>query len=124
MTNAVQQPEQSRPERATSDDRRRTGRVLVDGLSCSQGRVLDMSVSGFRLMRWTKWKAGECRRISLPVLAGRTMVISGRCQWCERVGLFKYRCGIEFLDLTEEHREALRHIALTNAKRAWCGVSI
>lgn len=103
-------------------DDRLAGRMVVEGLTSSQGRVLDMSVTGMRVVRSTRWRPGEIRRLSLPVLAGRTMALPAVCRWCEKIGFFKYLCGIEFLDLTPEHREALRHVALTNAKRGWLGV--
>ena len=104
-------------------DRRRAGRVMVDQLSCSQGKVVDMSVNGMRLVRTTRWKPGEIRKIGFPVLAGRTMHIAGRCHWVRRTGFFRWECGIEFLGLSEDQKEALRHVALTHAKRAWCGVA-
>jgi hypothetical protein len=102
---------------------RRAGRVMVDGLTCSQGRVIDMNASSLRLSRSTRWRPGEIRRVSLPVLAGRTMPLVGICRWCRKVGFFKWVCEVEFLDLTDDHREALRYIALTNAKREWVGVA-
>ena len=111
----------AQPAASAADDRR-AGRVLVEGLSCSQGRVIDMSAQGCTLIRMTRWKPGESRRLSFPVLAGRTMVIAGRCVAAKRMGLFKHACDVEFLDLTDDHREALRHIAISNAKRAWCGL--
>ena len=104
-------------------DRRESGRMMVEGLSCSQGKVLDLSSRGMRIVRTTRWRAGEIRQVSFPVLAGRTMVVAARCEWIRRTGFFKYTCGIEFLGLSDDHKEALRNIALTNAKRVWCGIA-
>ncbi len=106
-----------------SSERRNAGRVMVDSLSCSQGKVIDMSVNGMRIYRATRWRPGEIRKIGFPVLAGRTMTIAGRCHWIRRAGFFKWECGIEFLGLSEEQQQALRHVALTHAKRSWCGVA-
>jgi hypothetical protein len=102
---------------------RRAGRVMVDGLSCSQGKVVDMNATSLRLTRSTRWRPGEIRRVSLPVLAGRTMPLVGICRWSKKIGFFRYLCEVEFLDLTDDHKEALRYIALTNAKRDWMGVA-
>jgi len=107
----------------SAQDRRACGRVMVEGLTCSQGRVIDMSVSGMRVARGTRWRPGEIRKLEFPVLAGRTMTIAGRCTWAQRAGIFRWICGIEFLGLSDEQKEALRHIALTNAKRAWSGLA-
>jgi|GEM_PF-3342660 len=102
---------------------RRAGRVMVDGLSCSQGKVVDMNATSLRLTRATRWRPGEIRRVSLPVLAGRMMPLVGICRWSKKIGFFRYLCEVEFLDLTDDHKEALRYIALTNAKREWIGVA-
>lgn len=108
---------------AAGGNNRQAGRVMVDQLSCSQGKVIDMSVNGMRMTRATRWRPGEIRKIAFPVLAGRTMTIAGRCHWVRRTGFFRWECGIEFLGLSDEQKEALRHVALTHAKRAWCGVA-
>jgi len=104
-------------------DRRAAGRVMVEGLSCSQGRVIDMNVGGMRVVRGTRWRPGEIRKIAFPVLAGRTMTVAGRCTSTQRAGIFRWVCGVEFLGLSDDQKEALRHIALTNAKRAWTGLT-
>jgi len=113
----------ARNAQATGADRRHAGRVMVEQLNCTQGRIIDMSVNGMRLYRATRWRPGEIRKIGFPVLAGRTMTIAGRCHWVRRTGFFRWECGVDFLGLSDEQKEALRHVALTHAKRAWCGVA-
>lgn len=107
-----------RPEVAgtTKDgpDRRRQGRLPLDDVTCSLGRILDLSAGGMRI---------ECRkRYSGRVAAdlidqeGHIMVWT-TVAWIKRRGLFKFEIGFVFEDIDGTIAKRLTKLAMTHRYR-------
>lgn len=106
------------PEELTAPNKRRFGRFVSRRVSCSLGRVLDLSAKGLRLQR----RGG--RRIkpdqSLPVTLrglGMELRIRARVIWSERVGLMRHEVGLEFEDIPPETMPKLAQLAQNGATR-------
>lgn len=89
---------------------RRHGRVLCQDVSCSLGKVLDLSASGMRVMTGEKLPLDECLTFSIGS-ADEMFPVCGRVVWTKRSGFFKRETGIRFERLPEATIAALRRLA-------------
>lgn len=100
--------DQGQPQTCT----RRAGRFTTTGLTCSLGKVLDLSRDGMRI---------QARRVPAGIvtveLTDRNIVmyLNAEVIWSKRVGLFKHEFGVRFLDLP---REAVTQLALIAQARS------
>lgn len=99
-----------------SNQRRRTGRLGVEMLQCSLGRLLDLSAGGLRV-NGPAVPVGSSiliRITSEVAIAGDApieLTVKGRVAWStpRRKGLFE--SGIEFVEVTPEQRARLTQVA-------------
>jgi hypothetical protein len=89
-------------------NKRRHGRVRVQGVTTNLGDVIEISASGMSLER--RWKApvtpGEVVNILLSSEYG-CLVLPSRGVWTDKLGMVTHRSGVLFLDLAGERRAAL-----------------
>jgi hypothetical protein len=99
-------------ELGTSDsDKRRHGRVMCQGITCSLGNVLDLSASGMRIKtRFKLPEKGEVFVISIETMDGPLGVL-GRVRWTKRRGLVMREAGVEFFDVGPRTRAILSQLA-------------
>lgn len=110
-------PKDARPNQSQgfSVASRREARLHTAQLTCSQGRVADITASGMRLIS----PKGE-----LPEVGNTqdytfddgfsTLTISGCVKWVRKGSAFSRRAevGVEFVDLTQGQRDALVRLAV------------
>ena len=95
-------------------DVRRQGRLGQEAVVCDLGVVLDLSTAGMRL---------RCSRVPKKdfttklVGLGSEVTVKGKVVWSKRAGLFKKLCGIEFVGLTDQDRDKITRMGMTNRKR-------
>lgn len=89
---------------------RKHGRVLCQDVSCSLGKVLDLSASGMRVTTGEKLPLDECISFSIRA-AEEAFQVCGRVVWMKRSGFFKREAGIRFERLPETTIAALRRLA-------------
>lgn len=95
-------------------DVRRQGRLGQEAVVCDLGVVLDLSTAGMRL-RCSKIPKDEFTTKLIGL--GSEVTVKGRVVWNKRAGLFKKLCGIEFVDLTDQDRDKITRMGMTNRKR-------
>jgi hypothetical protein len=99
---------------STPDSGRKSGRMLVEGIKCSRGRLLDLSKTGARILSKSSWKRGERRQLVLT--GSRVQVrVTAECRHCEKLGMFKHVVGVQFIDC-----EANLHAAMLELVRTHC----
>lgn len=90
------------------ENRRRHGRVRVQGVSSNIGDVIELSASGMSVQR--RWKApvapGEVVSVRLASSYG-CLVLPARGVWTDKQGLLMHRSGLLFLDVAGDRRTAL-----------------
>ncbi|HYE02275.1 MAG TPA: PilZ domain-containing protein [Phycisphaerales bacterium] len=74
-------------------------RFTTDNLDCSEGRIMDLSVTGMRLTRSRSWRPGESREVLLTSRAGLPVRLRATCVWARRTGPFRHTVGVAFTDL-------------------------
>ena len=95
-------------------EQRGFGRMRVDEVRCSLGRLLDLSMSGCQIRRSSAPKKGEmhaprCFWIETPT--GGRLEVRGTLVRHAHAGFRKHELGYAFTDLTTEQRETLCEIA-------------
>lgn len=98
--------------RDSSPEDRRHGRFRCEGVRCSIGQILDISVSGMRVSRRRPPKAGvgDEATVTMPVNDGK-LQITAKVVWVKKAGFFTHEIGLTFVDLTPEARTALYSIS-------------
>jgi len=98
------------------DNRRRHGRIRCELVSCSLGRVLDVSASGVRVRGKGRpsIRVDDHVTMTLSCPAGEVVALL-RCARLQRAGLFGFEAGLEFVQPTPELRRMLSFIAQTNS---------
>lgn len=91
--------------RASANQRRR-GRVVAHGVTCTLGRVLDISGGGMRLETRRALRAGQERIVIVRTPDGEFAAMV-RVAWARRVGAFTRRAGVMFVDLSPQAKPAL-----------------
>lgn len=79
-------------------------------MTCSLGKVLDLSASGMRVLTKEKLPANEIIAFSIGA-SDETLPVCGRVVWTKRAGFFKREAGIRFERLPEATIAALRNLA-------------
>lgn len=95
----------------TTTTRRRAERHAVETLSCSLGRVVDLSATGMRLACADKppVQVGQTGKVTLSSPGG-SLQVNGRIVWLRRVGGLtskKHEMGVEFVRLAPGTTEAI-----------------
>ncbi len=102
------------------DNRRRGGRILIDQIRCSAGKVLDLSSTGARLSTAQNWDKDDANAIEFIGPDGRKLCVMARCMWVKRRWFSRRRVvGVRFEGLTDVQQLQLTKIATGCAKRAW-----
>ena len=107
-----------RPEPKAPDpnQKRRTGRISPEGVSCDLGRVLNLSAGGIKLAGRGPRPGDEGETISMLIDWGLSkMVFEGVICRFERRGLFGWTVGIKFENLTPAHKQALSKASMLAA---------
>lgn len=102
------------PKLTNEQCRRRGGRLAQEGLSCSLGKVIEMSASGMSVV--TRKRPAQELEVSIYSHIG-TLVIKCKLVRLAPEGLFTYRVGLQFLDLDEQGRSNIAHIARLHRER-------
>ena len=83
---------------------RRNGPFPIEDLSCSSGSILDVSMTGIRLLlRWPLSDSYELT-ISHRDLEAK---LNGRVKWSRRISVFCWEVGLEFVEPSIEDRALL-----------------
>ncbi len=100
---------------STESNRRRTGRLKTDCVTCDAGEVIDLSASGARVLAKRAWREGEVRRVEVegPNISVR---VPARCVWTRKEGK-KNLIGLAFEQLGEDQHLALMALARAYAHR-------
>jgi hypothetical protein len=102
------------PDDADGVNRRKHGRVKVEGLTCSWGRILDLSGGGARVrMNLRCPSIGQLIQTTLPTPGG-DLNLAARVVWARKVGLMSWEIGCEFVALDA----ASQRLLLTAAEGA------
>ncbi|GAB4548291.1 MAG: hypothetical protein Tsb0013_08730 [Phycisphaerales bacterium] len=100
-------------------DNRRAGRMRVDEVRCSLGRVLDLSKSGCLIKRSKAPKPEDVGRVDtiwIDTPCGGRLHLRARLARHRHVGFRRHACGYEFIDVTDEQRAALVEIARSSVR--------
>jgi hypothetical protein len=112
-----------RPDDDDAVNRRRAGRLAIEGVRNSEGEVFDLSCTGARLKTRRRWREGETHDVTFECDGeGRAMMLRARCVWVRKISMFSRMVGVEFVDLTPEQQKTLTDLAMRSAKRAWKGL--
>jgi hypothetical protein len=99
-------------KKTTSNDKRRSGRLRVELLTCKLGHVLDLSATGMRVRRRGRQlvQKGDRVQVTLKSLLGQHVV---KCEvmWVKRLGFLRYEYGLCFVDISPEESRAIIEIA-------------
>src|SRR6185503_13048370 len=77
-------------------ERRSSGRMLIEGVVCKLGIVLDLSAGGMRVLS-TRRHCGELD-VVLQSWGGK-LAVRGDVMWCIRAGFRRNVIGVRFLDV-------------------------
>ncbi|MEQ8845632.1 MAG: PilZ domain-containing protein [Phycisphaerales bacterium] len=117
---------QARPEPREPDpnQKRRTGRISPDCITCDLGKVLDLSGGGVRLggRGPSPGRVGQPVKLTLDWGMG-SLVFEGVVTRLERKALFGWTAGIRFENLTPAHKQALSKASMLAASGEitdWC----
>lgn len=91
-------------------NRRKRGRVKCSHLSCTLGRVLDISASGLRV-GGTGFGPGKGSVVSIQIIGPEERVpVQAKVVWLKR-RLFRFEAGLEFTALSASARRSIAEIA-------------
>jgi hypothetical protein len=92
-------------------DRRKSGRVRIEGFVCSRGRVLDLSATGLRFKStFFAPVVGDLIHLVMQTPDG-DMPVTARVAWIKRTGLISREVGAEFAGLSQQARASLLRLA-------------
>lgn len=116
----------ARPEPTEPDpnQKRRTGRISPEGVTCNLGKVLDLSGGGVKVSgRGPRpGQPGQMIRLKLDWGMG-AMVFEGAITRMERRAFFGWVVGVRFENLTPAHKQALSRASMLAASGEitdWC----
>lgn len=100
---------------ANSVAARRDARLSTPQLTCSHGRVADITASGMRLIspKGELPEVGDAQEYSFDD-GTSTLAVNGCVKWVRKGSAFTRRAevGVEFIDLTQGQRDALVRLAV------------
>lgn len=98
------------PAPAQQENTRRHGRVICQDITCSVGKILDLSASGMRVRTRHKLPEGA---VFMVVLHGLEQPLRVPCRvtWSKRSGFFSREFGIVFHETDGTTRSALTRLA-------------
>ena len=87
--------------------------MKIEGISCSRGKLLDLSRGGCRVQVRRPWQVGEQRAVEL--LGARVGVtVAGECRRVDKIGFMKYAIGLQFVDTDDAVNAALTELVRTH----------
>jgi hypothetical protein len=98
-------------EQERAECKRRHGHFRMQAVRCSKGTIEDISMTGMKVRSRRALRPGGKPRTFVIDLGDGKLRVQGRVMWSARGGRCGNRAGIEFIDLTDEHRDALRMLA-------------
>lgn len=103
------------PAVAEGENRRKFGRVMVEGLACSWGRIIDLSSGGAKVrMNLRCPPVGQLIHTTMPTPQGE-LAVAARVVWTKRVGLLAWEVGCEFVALDPASQRLLMETAAAKA---------
>jgi len=89
--------------------------MLVEGIKCNRGRLLDLSKMGARISCLRRWPEGERRRVVLT--GSRVQVrVTAECRHCEKIGFCRYVVGLKFEECDGNISAALLELVRTHCR--------
>ena len=106
-----------RPEQA--DNRRRAGRLQCQDLTCSLGRVLDLSSSGVRIRRRLPPPKDLRMRLTITNPGVACVPVVARVVRVEQRGFMHHEIALTFDDADEATKQALADLARSCVHHEW-----
>lgn len=97
-------------------DQRGALRHGIQGVTCSAGRILDLSITGMQLQAKREWPAGESRTLSFTARPTE-LSLTAASVWSRREGWRKHIVGVAFESLSAEQRATLLRLVESHAVR-------
>lgn len=101
---------------ASAAQKRRLGRVRIEGVRCDRGEPLDMSMQGLRIRSRRAWPVGEVRAVTLRTSRLR-ITLPGTCVWAQKEGMFRHLLGVSFEHASPEQQAVIAELAHTHTMR-------
>ncbi|MGD9693656.1 MAG: PilZ domain-containing protein [Phycisphaerales bacterium] len=106
-----QAPDQGHRQRG-----RTRGRMIVEGLWCDVGEILDLSAGGMRVRARRASTLGE--KLTLRIESARIcLTLHATCAWAKREGSRKWDLGFAFENTDGEQLRLIGELALIHAAR-------
>ncbi len=97
------------------DSGRKSGRMLVEGIKCNRGRLLDLSKSGAKILTRRKWLQNEKHQLVLT--GSRVQVtVTAECRRCQKLGMFRYVVGVQFVDCSTNINAAMLELVRNHCR--------
>src|SRR5690606_13746609 len=110
-------PEPSADADGPAPSSRRFGRIRVSGANASLGRILDIPGGGMRILS-RSMAPGPRRDATIPIQIDvgdeEWLGLTARVAWVRRVGLLQREIGLEFVEIEDGVKKALRAMAYTS----------
>ena len=99
-------------------DRRRAGRMRVEGIGCNLGQVVDLSATGMQVLMKSRKAPADPGCVAEVVLSGGDLGIRLRARVVRvrEAGRRIWALHLHFLETTESHRRMLTALAFENRK--------
>jgi hypothetical protein len=99
------------------DNGRRHSRVRCRAIGCSNGELVDVSLSGARLLLKGRIHPQTGQMIEIEVEgANAPFTLQGCVRWCRSAGWRRHELGIEFRDNPDEVKKEIVQIAKLTAR--------
>ncbi len=106
-------PPPPQPTDPGHDQRRQYGRVGLDSVKSSLGRVLDLSAGGMRV--GCHRAATTDTAVSFTLHADDdSIALQGTIAWVRKLGFMRFEMGVQFTDLTPEISQVITRMAIDN----------
>ena len=100
------------------DERRRHGRIRTEAVTCSVGRVVDMSASGIRVERKGRRAVSEGDAFTITLKHGDfAMPVDVRVVRVEKKGFRRYVFGLSFEEVNPQIQAKLTQLARIAAEQ-------
>lgn len=115
------------PSQPDPNQKRRTGRILPEGVRCNLGSVLDLSAGGVRIAGRGPQPGGVGDKVILKLDWGMgKMDFEGVITRLERRRFFGWAVGVKFENITPARKQALSKASMLAASGEitdWCRAS-